>query len=113
MRDFITSIKQRLVGLPSILAVLWVCLAFVHGPKAYGQNVTISPSTPGGVLKDPAGDIRLDDVSNQGYYLLHGGNSVSTHLSISLPKGYRFTGYRMVLLNNMNNKKVANLNREP
>ena len=153
MRDFITSIKQRLVGLPSILAVLWVCLAFVHGPKAYGQNVTISPSTgsliagvtydgevgfqngssslwrhnqlpltlhvsdkgdltPGGVLKDPAGDIRLDDVSNQGYYLLHGGNSVSTHLSISLPKGYRFTGYCMVLLNNMNNKKVANLNRE-
>jgi len=68
--------------------------------------------TESGLLKDPAGDIRLDDVLNQNLYIIHGGASVSTHLSISLPKGYRFTGYRMVLLNNMNGRKVANLYRE-
>ena len=45
MKDFTTCIRQRLVGLPGILAVLWVCLSFLHGPKAYGQNVTISPSS--------------------------------------------------------------------
>lgn len=105
MKDFTTSIRQRLAGLPGILAVLWVCLAFLHGPKAYGQNVTISPSTghliaaltyenevgfqngwsalwrhqqlpltlhvsdkpeltSSGVLKDPAGNIRLDESRN-------------------------------------------------
>ncbi len=153
MKDFTTSIRQRLAGLPGILAVLCVCLALLHGSKVYGQNVTISPSsgsliagvthegevgfqngssslwrhnqlpltlhvsdngtlTESGLLKDPAGDIRLDDVLNQNLYLIHGGASVSTHLSISLPKGYRFTGYRMVLFNNMNGRTVANLKRE-
>ena len=153
MKDFTTSIRQRLAGLPGILAVLWVCLAFLHGSKAYGQNVTISPSsghliagvthegevgfqngssslwrhnqlpltlhlsdngtlTESGVLKDPAGDIRLDDVLNQNLYLIHGGTTATTHLNISLPKGYRFTGYRMVLLNNMNNRKVAGQDRK-
>ena len=63
--------------------------------------------TESGVLKEPAGDIRLDDVLNQNLYLIHGGSTVTTHLNISLPKGYRFTGYRMVLLNNMNGRTVA------
>ena len=63
--------------------------------------------TESGVLKDPAGDIRLDDVLYQNLYLIHGGTTATTHLNISLPKGYRFTGYRMVLLNNMNNRTVA------
>ena len=30
-------------------------------------------------------------------------------MCISLPKGYRFTGYRMVLLNNVNGKTISNL----
>lgn len=55
-------------------------------------------------LKDPAGDISLD--SSQGLYVVGGGSTASTHLNISLPKGYRFTGYRMVWLNNMNGKKI-------
>ena len=63
--------------------------------------------TESGVLKEPAGDIRLDDALNQNLYLIHGGSTVTTHLNISLPKGYRFTGYRMVLLNNMNGRTVA------
>ena len=116
----------------------------LFGPRAYGQNVTISPSsghliaaltyenevgfqngwsalwrhnqlplslhvsdkpdlTASGVLKDPAGNIRLDTERN--LYVLMGGSSVTTHMSFSLPKGFRFTGYRMVLLNDMNGKK--------
>lgn len=57
-----------------------------------------SDLTEGGRLKDPAGNIILD--KSQGLYVIGSGTSVSLHMNISLPKGYRFTGYRMVLLNN-------------
>ncbi|MDY5320895.1 MAG: hypothetical protein SPG93_04420 [Prevotella sp.] len=121
----------------------------LFGPRAYGQNVTISPSsghliaaltyenevgfengwsalwrhkqlpltlhvsdkpdlTSSGVLKDPAGNIRLDTKSNR--YVLMGGSSVTTHMSFSLPKGFRFTGYRMVLLNDMNGQSYGGFN---
>ena len=121
----------------------------LFGPRAYGQNVTISPSsghliaaltyenevgfengwsalwrhkqlpltlhvsdkpdlTSCGVLKDPAGNIRLDTKRN--LYVLMGGSSVTTHMSFSLPKGFRFTGYRMVLLNDMNGKTYGGFN---
>ncbi|MCI6101470.1 MAG: hypothetical protein MR709_00230 [Bacteroidales bacterium] len=121
----------------------------LFGPRAYGQNVTISPSsghliaaltyenevgfengwsalwrhkqlpltlhvsdkpdlTSSGVLKDPAGNIRLDTKRN--LYVLMGGSSVTTHMSFSLPKGFRFTGYRMVLLNDMNNQSYGGFN---
>lgn len=56
--------------------------------------------TNGGMLKEPAGNIILDETPNR--YVICGGSSVTTYLNISLPKGYRFTGYRMVLLNNKN-----------
>ncbi|MCI7654383.1 MAG: hypothetical protein MSS51_08935, partial [Bacteroidales bacterium] len=125
------------------------CFAVLFGPRAYGQNVTISPSsghliaaltyenevgfengwsalwrhkqlpltlhvsdkpdlTSSGVLKDPAGNIRLDTKSNR--YVLMGGSSVTTHMSFSLPKGFRFTGYRMVLLNDMNGQSYGGFN---
>ncbi|MGN0215738.1 MAG: hypothetical protein ACI4BG_04255, partial [Prevotella sp.] len=118
----------------------------MKGLTAYGQNVTISPSsgnliaaltyedevgfqngwsalwrhkqlpltlhvsdkpdlTTSGVLKDPAGNIRLDPDRN--LYVLMGGSSVTTHMSFSLPKGFRFTGYRMVMLNDMNGKSYG------
>ena len=118
----------------------------LFGPRAYGQNVTISPSsghliaaltyenevgfengwsalwrhkqlpltlhvsdkpdlTSSGVLKDPAGNIRLD--TDRNLYVLMGGETVTTHMSFSLPKGFRFTGYRMVLLNDMNGKSYG------
>lgn len=64
--------------------------------------------TDGGLLRDPAGDIVLDTA--QGLYVVDGGISVSTHLNISLPKGFRFTGYRIVLLNNINGKTIMNTN---
>lgn len=63
-----------------------------------------SDLTDDGMLKDPAGNISLD--ANQNLYCLDGGTSVTTHMSISLPKGFRFTHYRIVLLNNINGKTI-------
>jgi len=141
MKHYLTKTRRRLDGLAVFVVLLGVFLASLNGLKAYGQNVTISPSsghliaaltyenevgfqngwsalwrhnqlplslhvsdkpdlTASGVLKDPAGNIRLDTESNR--YVLMGGSSVTTHMSFSLPKGFRFTGYRMVLLNDRN-----------
>ena len=137
MKHFRTKTRRRLASLPVFVVLLGVVLASLNGLKAYGQNVTISPSsghliaaltyenevgfengwsalwrhnqlplslhvsdkpdlTASGVLKDPAGNIRLDTQRN--LYVLMGGSSVTTHMSFSLPKGFRFTGYRIVLL---------------
>ncbi|SFF83193.1 hypothetical protein SAMN05216383_101122 [Prevotella sp. KH2C16] len=65
--------------------------------------------TESGVLKDPAGDIILD--TSQNLYVLMSGAPLTTelHVGISLPKGYRFTGYRIVLLNNVNGKPVGGI----
>ena len=143
MKHFRTKTRRRLASLPFFVVLLGVVLASLNGLKAYGQNVTISPSsghliaaltyenevgfengwsalwrhnqlplslhvsdkpdlTASGVLKDPAGNIRLD--TDRNLYVLMGGSSVTTHMSFSLPKGFRFTGYRMVLLNDRNGK---------
>jgi len=146
MKHFRTKTRRRLASLPFFVVLLGVVLASLNGLKAYGQNVTISPSsghliaaltyenevgfengwsalwrhnqlplslhvsdkpdlTASGVLKDPAGNIRLDTKRN--LYVLMGGSSVTTHMSFSLPKGFRFTGYRMVLLNDMNGQNYG------
>ena len=146
MKHLFTRTRFKFSDLPGILVMLWICLASMHGLKASGQNVTISPSsgsliagltyegevgfqngwsslwrhnqlpltlhvsdkadlTESGVLKDPAGNIRLD--TDRNLYVVMGGTSVTTYLSISLPKGFRFTGYRMVLLNDMNGKSYG------
>ena len=144
MKHYLTKTRRRLDGLAVFVVLLGVFLASLDGLKAYGQDVTISPSsghliagltytgevgfekgwsalwrhnqlpltlhvsdkpdlTASGVLKDPAGNIRLD--TDRNLYVLMGGAPVTTHMSFSLPKGFRFTGYRMVLLNDMNGKK--------
>ncbi len=128
----------------ALILLLIGCITALSALPAYGQDVTISPSsghliaaltydnevgfekgwsalwrhnqlplslhvsdkpdlTASGVLKDPAGNIRLDTERN--LYVLMGGETVTTHMSFSLPKGFRFTRYRMVLLNDMNGKK--------
>ena len=151
MKHIRTKTRRRLDGLAVFVVLLGVFLASLKGLTAYGQNVTISPSsgnliaaitydnevgfekgwsalwrhrqlpltlhvsdkpelTPSGVLKDPAGNIRLD--TDRNLYVLMGGTSVTTHLSFSLPKGYRFTGYRMVLLNDMNGKNYGGFSLE-
>lgn len=146
MKHIRTKTRRRLDGLAVFVVLLGVFLASLKGLTAYGQNVTISPSsgnliaaltyenevgfqngwsalwrhkqlpltlhvsdkpelTSSGVLKDPAGNIRLDESRN--LFVLMGGQTVTTHMSISLPKGYRFTGYRIVMLNDMNGKKYG------
>ena len=130
----------------ALILLLIGCITALSALPAYGQDVTISPSsghliaaltyenevgfengwsslwrhnqlpltlnvsdkpdlTASGVLKDPAGDIRLD--TDRNLYVLMGGKPVTTHMSFSLPKGFRFTGYRMVLLNDMNGKSYG------
>lgn len=74
-----------------------------HNQLPLSLHVSDKPDlTASGVLKDPAGNIRLDTKRN--LYVLMGGSSVTTHMSITLPKGFRFTGYRIVMLNDMNGK---------
>lgn len=88
-------------------------IGFQHGWSSLWRHnqlpltLTVSDKTDlveGGQLKDPAGNISLD--AGQGMYVVMGGKNVTTSMNISLPKGFRFTGYRIVLLNNVNRKKV-------
>ncbi|WP_455096555.1 hypothetical protein [Prevotella koreensis] len=94
-------------------------IGFQHGWSSLWRHnqlpltLTVSDKnliTESGVLKDPAGDIILDVTQN--LYVLMSGSPVTTkfHMGISLPKGYRFTGYRIVLLNNVNGKNIGGLN---
>lgn len=62
--------------------------------------------TENGTLKKPAGDLRLNDKKDK--YILTSGISVRAHLNISLPKGFRFTGYKIVLSNNLDGQTVGN-----
>ena len=144
MKHLFSNTKRS--RLRSALILLIGCITALSALPAYGQDVTISPSsghliaaltyenevgfengwsalwrhnqlplslhvsdkpdlTASGVLKDPAGNIRLDTKSNR--YVLMGGSSVTTHMSFSLPKGFRFTGYRMVLLNDRNRQSYG------
>ena len=144
MKQLFSNTKRS--RLRSALILLIGCITALSALPAYGQDVTISPSsghliaaltyenevgfqngwsalwrhnqlplslhvsdkpdlTPSGVLKDPAGNIRLNTQRN--LYVLMGGETVTTHMSFSLPKGFRFTGYRMVLLNDMNGQSYG------
>ena len=66
-----------------------------------------STLTENGTLKVPAGNLKLNDAGN--HYILAGGKSVRTRLNISLPKGFRFTGYKIVLSNDFDGQTVANI----
>ena len=148
MKQLFSNTKRSRLRSALILLLIG-CITALSALPAYGQDVTISPSsghliaaltydnevgfengwsalwrhnqlplslhvsdkpdlTASGVLKDPAGNIRLDTQRN--LYVLMGGSSVTTHMSFSLPKGFRFTGYRMVLLNDMNGKSYGGFN---
>lgn len=144
MKHLFSNTKRS--RLRSALILLIGCITALSALPAYGQDVTISPSsghliaaltydnevgfekgwsalwrhnqlplslhvsdkpdlTASGVLKDPAGNIRLD--TDRNLYVLMGGETVTTHMSFSLPKGFRFTGYRMVLLNDKNGQSYG------
>lgn len=145
MKQLFSNTKRSRLRSALILLLIG-CITALSALPAYGQDVTISPSsghliaaltyenevgfengwsalwrhnqlplslhvsdkpdlTSSGVLKDPAGNIRLD--TDRNLYVLMGGETVTTHMSFSLPKGFRFTGYRMVLLNDMNGKSYG------
>lgn len=61
--------------------------------------------TPGGELDFPAGNISVYN----GNLVIMGGQSADLYLEVSLPKGYRFTGYKLVMLNNLNGQTVNNM----
>lgn len=56
---------------------------------------------PGGMLGIPAGNMNLNGTGADERLVVLAGETVDCYLSVSLPAGYRFTGYRMVLLNNL------------
>lgn len=61
--------------------------------------------TGGGDVQVPAGNISV----NNSRLVIMGGVETDLYCVLSLPKGYRFKGYRMVLLNNLNGKTVNNM----
>ncbi|MFC2276419.1 MAG: hypothetical protein ACFNLG_04025 [Prevotella nigrescens] len=58
--------------------------------------------TPSGELKRPAGNIAIEN--NE--LVLLGGMTRNLYMEVSLPKGYRITGYTLVMKNNLNGKTV-------
>lgn len=62
--------------------------------------------TDAGDLSNPAGNL---NVSQNGDCLIFmGGQQYDSYMAVTLPKGYRFTGYRITLQNNMDGKNYAN-----
>lgn len=61
--------------------------------------------TQGGEIANPAGNI----VVREDKLVVGGGIPRDLYMVISLPKGYRITGYRMVVLNNLNGLNVSGL----
>lgn len=61
--------------------------------------------TPGGELDYPAGNISVygDNL------VVMGGEAADLYMEVSLPKGYRFTGYKIVMLNNLNGRTVNDM----
>lgn len=45
MKHFTTKTRSRHLRIPSFVGVLWACLSSLYGLNAFGQNVTISPSS--------------------------------------------------------------------
>lgn len=72
--------------------------------------------THGGELAKPAGNLNVDRQSADGTsvglttgterLLVHAGSTNDCFISLSLPKGYHFTGYRLAMLNNVNGKTI-------
>lgn len=76
--------------------------------------------TSGEELQKPAGNIVVDyqnDATRKvgltsaaagsvQRLVIQGGSGVDCYISVSLPKGYRITGYRLVMLNNCNNQTI-------
>ena len=62
--------------------------------------------TDAGDLSNPAANINVSQ-NGEGLILM-GGLQYDSYMSVTLPKGYRFTGYSITLQNNMDEKNYAN-----
>lgn len=62
--------------------------------------------TDAGDLSNPAANINVSQ-NGEGLILM-GGQQYDSYMSVTLPKGYRFTGYSITLQNNMDGKNYAN-----
>jgi hypothetical protein len=62
--------------------------------------------TEGGEFVQPAGNM----TANGNYLVVDGGRSPDSYMCLSLPKGYRFTGYTIVLANNLVGQTVNETN---
>lgn len=60
--------------------------------------------TDGGEFDVPTSNMCVNQNTN--YLTVLGGQSKDSHLILSLPKGYRFTGYEIVVINNLNGVRV-------
>lgn len=64
--------------------------------------------TAGGEIANPAGNM---NTNSAGELTICGGNSPDVYMGISLPKGFRFTGYEIVIANNINDRTANGRNR--
>lgn len=62
--------------------------------------------TAAGDLKIPAANLNVSQ-NGEGLILM-GGQPYDSYMALTLPKGYRFTGYSITLQNNMDGKSYAN-----
>ena len=62
--------------------------------------------TDAGDLSNPAANINVSQ-NGEGLILM-GGEPFDSYMAVTLPKGYRFTGYSITLQNNMDGKSYAN-----
>ena len=61
--------------------------------------------TPGGELSRPAGNIAV--YNNE--LILVGGKQNNLFMEVSLPKGYRITGYTLIMKNNLNGQLIKGM----
>ena len=62
--------------------------------------------TEGGELQQPAGNF----LNYNGNLLVDGGSNPDAYMCLSLPRGYKFTGYTIVLANNVVNRTINGTN---
>lgn len=62
--------------------------------------------TTGGELSRPAGNIAVYDDE----LILVGGMTRNLYMEVSLPKGYRITGYTLIMKNNLNGQLIKGMN---
>ena len=72
-------------------------------------SLTVSDGTgltDGGEISVPACNLCVNGNGGDGPLTILGGSSIDSYFMLSLPRGYRFKGYKLVVLNNLNGKTV-------